>query len=303
MPNRRSSQIHGLCVVKNEADIIEQTLRAAAEWCDHIYILDNGSTDGTWEKVQALAQELEAVTPFAQDARAFDDSIRGDILRQYLHRARPGDWWCILDADEFYIDNPREFLGSISRRYNAVWVQLYTYLFTDKDLSDYQRNPAAYDDHVPIEQRLRYYVLGEYSELRFFRHSAAFTEMPGPNLPPIYPRRIRMKHFAYRSPKQIQARLDTRREPMQRGEFVHEKRANWVTDGVIVPGPALPDEIPSAWEERIAASADCYFDAGDGSYAEPLAWVPPQGPGLNARLRSRVRAWLRRARDVVRTTR
>lgn len=106
-------KIHGLCVAKNEADIIEQTLRAAAEWCDWIYVLDNGSTDGTWEKVQALSSALPCVVPFKQDARPFDDGIRGEILRHYLPRARRGDWWCILDADEIYVDNPRVFLQGV----------------------------------------------------------------------------------------------------------------------------------------------------------------------------------------------
>src|SRR6185503_5119692 len=100
-------KIHGLCVVKNEADIIEQTLRSAARWCDSIYVLDNGSTDGTWEKVQALAGELPAVIPFMRDARPFDDSIRGEILRHHAARAKRDDWWCILDADEFYVADPR----------------------------------------------------------------------------------------------------------------------------------------------------------------------------------------------------
>lgn len=92
-------KIHGLCVVKNEADIIEQTLRYAAKWCDYIYVLDNGSSDGTWEKVQTLARVLPCVTPFMQDSQPFDDGIRGKILGRYATHANHGDWWCILDAD------------------------------------------------------------------------------------------------------------------------------------------------------------------------------------------------------------
>ncbi len=44
-------QIHSICLVKNEADIIEQTLKAGIDWSDFIYVFDNGSSDGTWEKV------------------------------------------------------------------------------------------------------------------------------------------------------------------------------------------------------------------------------------------------------------
>jgi glycosyltransferase involved in cell wall biosynthesis len=290
-------KIHALCVARNEADILEQTLRSAAKWCDFIYVLDNGSNDGTWEKVQALARELPCITPFMQDSRPFDDGIRGKILRRYATRANRGDWWCILDADEFYIDDPREFLERVPERYRAVWMQLYVYLFTDKDLAAYRQNPALYDDCIPIEQRLRYYVNGEHSELRFFRHSDSFKYVPGNGLHPIYPRRIRLKHFAYRSPGQIRLRLDTRREPMQRGEFLHEKRANWVFGGRIVPGPAQPEDFPQSWEERVKLSSRCHFDKLDGVYIDASSpWVPPESPAWTERIESSARSFLRRAR-------
>lgn len=286
--------IHGLCVVKNEADVIEQSLRAASKWCDRIYVLDNGSNDGTWEKVQQLAQELRCVIPYKQDSRPFDDTIRGDIWRQYKTCAKRGDWWCILDADEFYIDDPREFLKGVPNKYNAVWMLLYAYLFTDKDLASYEQNPTIYNECYPIE-RLRHYVIGDYHALRFFRHSDALTHVPGNELHPIYPRLIRLKHFSYRSPEQIRMRLETRREPMQRGEFVHEKRSNWVPGGVIVPGPAEPDDIPQSWQERTTLSSGYHFDMGDGIYAEASSWIPPEGPTLTAKLKSRARSTVRRA--------
>ena len=34
-------------LVKNEVDIVGYVLKKAQEWCDKIFILDNGSTDGT----------------------------------------------------------------------------------------------------------------------------------------------------------------------------------------------------------------------------------------------------------------
>lgn len=287
-------KIHGLCVVKNEADIIGETLRAAARWCDSIYVLDNGSTDDTWKKVKLLALQLPQVIPFMRDRRPFDDSIRGRILRYHRDRAARDDWWCILDADEFYIDDPRDFLSRIPRRYQAVWMQLYAYLFTDKDLVSYRQDPARFQA-TPIEQRLRHYVNGDYSELRFFRHSSSLEHVPGAGLHPIYPQRIRMKHFSYRSPEQIQSRLETRREPMQRGEFLHEKKANWVRNGRIVPGPAKPSDMPQSWQERLKLSARCHLDHQDGIFAqEESAWVPPKPPVWTARLRSHAHSLLKR---------
>lgn len=292
-------RIHGLCVVKNEFDVIEQSLAAAAKWCDRIYVLDNGSTDGTWETVLRLAHELPAIVPYKQDCRPFDDSIRAHILRHYQSEARPGDWWCVLDADEFCLDDPQSFLCSVPRPYNLVWMEMYNYLFTDRDLAVYLADPNAYH-RVPVQQRLRYFMLSEYSEPRFFRHSARLRAVPTRDDHPIYPRRIRMKHYAYRSPQQIQVRLDTRREAMIRGEFLHEKRSNWVPGGVIVPGPAKPNDMPQSWEERVTPSAECHYDAGDGIYSGALNWTPPRRPAWPETVRSRLRSLLKRARSAYR---
>jgi hypothetical protein len=294
--------IHCLCVVKNEADVIEQALRSAAKWSAAIYVLDNGSSDGTWERVQRLAEELPAVTPYKQDPRPFDDSIRGDILRHYMNRAKLDDWWCILDADEFYIDDPREFLAGVPKRFNAVWMQRYTYQFTEKDVATYREDPQRYDE-IPIEQRLRHYVLGKYTYLRCFRHSDGYTRMPDETLRPICPRRIRIKHFTYRSPSQILRRFETRWEPMQRGEFLYEKRGNWLPGGGIVPGPAKPEDMPQSWEERVVSSNQCHLDVGDGVLVEASPWTPPTDPTWGARLRSRTRSVLRRSLRFVRRAR
>ena len=68
--------IHGLCIVKNEADILRQSLQAARAWCDAIYVLDNGSSDGTWELVQDLARDDPAIVPWKQDGLSAKDSGR-----------------------------------------------------------------------------------------------------------------------------------------------------------------------------------------------------------------------------------
>jgi len=279
-------RIHGLCVVKNELDVIEQSLQAAAKWCDRIYVLDNGSTDGTWEKVLQLADKLPAVIPYKQDVRPFSDSIRRQILRHYHSEGRSGDWWCVLDADEFCIDDPRQFLRSVPRRYKIVWMEGYNYLFTDKDLAACQVDPNAYN-LIPIQRRLRYFRPSEYSEPRFFRHSLGLRGLPSHDDYAVYPCRIRIKHFAYRSPGQIQLRIETRREAMMRGEFLHEKRGNWVPGGVIIPGPAEPDDMPQSWKERVVPSAECHYDAGDLGTCN---WTPPPLPAWPVRVGSRVRS-------------
>ena len=267
--------IHGLCIVKNEADVITHTLRAASQWCDHIYVFDNGSEDETWDIVRELASELPAVVPFKQDAKPFTDSLRGEILRHYRARARTGDWWGLVDADEFYIDDPRVFLARVPDRFRTVWQQFYSFVFTDIDAEAWRKDPGRFAPDVPLTDRLHHYVLGEYSELRFFRHDPALTEVPG-DQGPIYPELIRVRHYGYRSPEQIEVRLRTRREPMQRGEFIHEKRSNWLPGGDAAAGPAVEADMPRSWQERIVPHGECYVDSGLDSLMPPRPWVPPE---------------------------
>lgn len=50
-------KIFAIMLVKNEADIVASVLKDAEKWADKIFILDNGSTDGTWEIIQSLKNE------------------------------------------------------------------------------------------------------------------------------------------------------------------------------------------------------------------------------------------------------
>lgn len=47
-------KIFAIMLVKNEADIVKSVILDAKKWADRIFILDNGSTDGTWEIIQSL---------------------------------------------------------------------------------------------------------------------------------------------------------------------------------------------------------------------------------------------------------
>ena len=87
-------------VVKNEADIIGHTLRAACHWCDEIYVLDNGSTDETWDLVQKLSKSIPQVIPFERTGEPFFESRRAKVFNAYKRGALDGDWWCPTDADE-----------------------------------------------------------------------------------------------------------------------------------------------------------------------------------------------------------
>ncbi|WP_315786679.1 glycosyltransferase family 2 protein [Fischerella sp. JS2] len=291
-------------MVKNESDIIAQTLKSAVRWSDFIYVYDNGSTDGTWEKVIELAKDYKQIIPYKQDNQPFADSLRSEPFNYYRAKSVQGDWWCKLDADEIYIDNPRVFLSKIPKKYEVVWAASFEYYFTDKDLALYEQNPSLYADDVPVEEKCRYYI-NNWSEPRFFRYkeslvwekSLAKNEAPMPSgSGESYNKRIRLKHFQYRSPQQIQKRIDTRIEAMKNGSFLHEKQKNWkgkienCIDIDVKNFSYDKDYIPQSWKERVVEASKFLYDAHDGKYVINEEAIPkiPTSPSILSKSINRI---------------
>jgi glycosyltransferase involved in cell wall biosynthesis len=273
-------KIHALCIVKNEADVLQEALISALHWCDHIYVFDNGSDDGTWEMVKELAQQHLQIVPYKQDHVLFSSALRADIFNTFRVNAGPQDWWCRLDADEFYIDDPRVFLGKIPDRLQTVWSASLNYYFTDRDVTSYREDPVKFLA-APVQERLRYY-LNNWGELRFFRHNDKIiwtrTEdcggFPGVMFTaPAYPVRIWLKHYQYRSPDQIERRLRTRRPAMEASTgFLHEVTPNWRAaiatkrDAPLAFENARLEFAGACWEERVVSAASLDYDAFDRRY-------------------------------------
>jgi glycosyltransferase involved in cell wall biosynthesis len=283
-------KIHGLCLVKNEADVLQETLISALHWCDHIYVFDNGSNDGTWELVKELAKQHLQIVPYKQDDVIFSDGLRSDIFNEFRPNASPRDWWCYLDADEFYIDDPRIFLAKIPDRFQTVWAAVFAYYFTDQDAILYRQDPLRYLA-IPVEKRLRYYQ-NDWGVSKFFRHSDDIVLTRDYAFPegPAYPVWIWMKHYQYRSPEQIERRLLTRRPAVEVGEFRHEAMANWGAFIAAVRNApsdfqaASPEFAAAHWEERIVPAASLNYDGFDRRYV------------VNESLMSRIQARSRRSR-------
>ena len=222
-----SFKIHSICVVKNEADIIEHCLQEAAKLSDYIYVYDGESTDGTWDKV--LAMQSETIIPWKRDNKVFQECLRGEVFNAFKHQAQYGDWWCRLDADEFYVESPRDFLTRVKSQYHVVWGIAIAYYLTHKDYK-------SLDFSQPTSQllpQLKYYKV-ENSETKFFRHRADLVwhdeHAAWPKHMGVVNReRILYKHYQYRTPQQIQQRLDTRRENRARGflGWENDTEKNW----------------------------------------------------------------------------
>jgi hypothetical protein len=224
-------KIHGICLVKNEADILRYFLRSSVRWCDHIYILDNGSTDATWEIVLEMAREAAQIVPFRREEKPFNDVLRAEVFNHFRDRARTGDWWCRLDADEIYIDDPRTFLAAVPKSCQVVWSVHLQFYPTPLEVAEFDARETSAIPEVS-EQNLPKYYAANASEGRFFRHRAGLRWTTGAwptHVGLVARERIRLKHFQYRSPAQMRDRLAIRRETEERGgqTFSHWQMADW----------------------------------------------------------------------------
>jgi glycosyltransferase involved in cell wall biosynthesis len=205
-------KIFGICLIKNEIDIIEYCLLEQIKWADKIFVYDNGSTDGTWELVNKLALSYDKIIPWKTERRPYHDGLRSYVFNEFRHLAKEGDWWCVkLDSDEFYIDNPRDFLPRIDKWHNTVTSIHYEYNLTFEDLAEHKFvNKFPEDRH-----KLKYYAQKATSETRFFKHynSLSWPDTLGyPRHCTLYsPLKIRIQHYQYRSPEQILKRIEDRK--------------------------------------------------------------------------------------------
>ena len=272
-------KIFSICCVRDESDIIRETLERALAWSDKIFVFDNGSVDGTWEIVNDIARERREIVLIGHDHRVFTEELRGEIFEDNRGIASPDDWWCRLDADEIYIDNPVLFLQKVPSRYGFVLSATFNFYFTDVDLGKYNENPAHWLS-LPVQQRLRFYQ-NNWSEGRFVRHRKDLRwegRIWPANRGRVFPGRIRLKHYQYRSPEQINRRLNTRQRLFKL--FPHEANRE-----ICVPDTPRPDwsdrwlrsaRIETAtWKDRVRSAGDCDELLEDGVFVTREELMPP----------------------------
>jgi glycosyltransferase involved in cell wall biosynthesis len=233
-------KIHCIALCKNEADVIGVCLREAIKWADFIYVYDGGSTDGTWEIVKSLNDPR--IIAWRQDGKVFKEGLRADVFNEFRHQSSNGDWWFQLNVDEFYPQSPRTFLGRLPKGQDFVWGIMVEYVLTEKDIAtlDFSK---PFDEILPS---LRYYYVA-WSEPRAFRYREGLiwkNDWAWPRHSGVVAReRIVYKHYPCRSPKQLQARWETRKGNRDRGF------EGW-------------KEKDEAWRQAVKNSEDFFFEDG-----------------------------------------
>lgn len=283
-------------MIKNEVDVLGFTLDAALEWADSIHLCDNGSTDGTYELIQEYGARYPGVVSYHQTLEPFSESLRVVSVRRLWDRAERGDWWCLLDSDEVYVDNPRDFLPRVGRKYGRVGSASIQFYLTEHDVERFERGET---DWRPEDAT---HYLMNWTEDRFVRHqpSVPWTGRWPANMNDLYssPERIRLLHYQYRTPEQINQRVRSRLKVPD--YFKHEVADVWLPRG-LTEDDLLRSEPPQSaddlWRTRVVkADALNRFDPDRPPVVDEqtLPGLPRPNRGMN-----RVRNGVNRVRNGI----
>ncbi|MDU9048398.1 MAG: glycosyltransferase family 2 protein [Candidatus Electrothrix sp. Rat3] len=152
--------IYATMSVKDEADILSHTIENALTWIDKIFVVDNGSDDSTQE---ILKQYGDRVILLATFYGAFHSGLKSIPFNwvNSIQSYPQADWWCVMDADEVYFDNPRRFLTSVPEYFGQVCTNTIEFIGLKEAESPLE--PSSYSHYIPID----------WSETRFYRNTKA----------------------------------------------------------------------------------------------------------------------------------
>ena len=208
MKSRAGKKIFAVCFVKNEEDIIADSLRHAAGFCDRIYVIDNASDDRTWDIVLGL--DLPPVVPVASLDFVFRDYHRVWFMGWKQAKLGRDNWWYILDADMFLDGDPREAIaGAEEEGADAIAVNVVNFHLTGAEVEAARRagRKEGWRDRV-------FYHLYESGEVFLFRNTGyldyGICAGRPLGLTREYSRRLVSRHYPCRSAEQLEKRIRSR---------------------------------------------------------------------------------------------
>ncbi len=189
-------------VVRNEADVVAESVSHNLARLDAIAVTDNNSDDGTWEILQELAARDGRIHLF-RDLAPFDHRVfhrSAMMVRRIGWRRRLGDWVVQCDCDELH-ESDVSAVCRESSGHDLILGRKWMFML----LPD---TPTV----GPVRERVRWHHQEPHVELRAYRNPKWFFVRAvevrfGLSISPV---RLDIAHYQYRSPKQVDSRLAVR---------------------------------------------------------------------------------------------
>ena len=134
---RRRGEIRGLLRVRNEADLLEDTLEHMAAFCDGgIWVYDDASDDGSADLCtrHPAVREVLRGEVWDRDRERAEHQNRQAVLEAARRTAGPDDWFVYLDADE-RVEFDWERLHHYPQDVLAVRMKLFDFYITADDVA------------------------------------------------------------------------------------------------------------------------------------------------------------------------
>lgn len=120
-------------MVKDEADVIQQTIKHFLTEVDYVIVADNLSTDGTREKIDCLSDRLMVVD---DDEPGYYQSQKVTHLANVAYREFGADWIVPFDADEWWYSpfgRVADVLEEVAPQWLVVPAPVYDHVVTGAD--------------------------------------------------------------------------------------------------------------------------------------------------------------------------
>lgn len=314
---------HALLCVRDEEDIIRECLAHLLLWADHIHIFDTGSTDGTWDVIQELAASERRIIPHLYEKVWFNDAVtRAWLFEISRSSMKDGDWVGRVDADEFYHELPRDFIErQLSANETAIYHQSFDFCFTNLELQTWVDNVAMEVDYLtPIESKLRFYIIREHAEPRFFQYRSRMQWPSNASSPRqagfVSRARIPVRHYPHRNPIQMHKKCVIRSTMIQdrsnssvwqSASTHHWQAVDWRSlvvpndseglrywaHGATLPQKHLTNHLPSAPKRLLQRLIHTRLPLAAldliRARSSPVQYPSPLDPATEARIAQRIR--------------
>lgn len=107
---------------KNEADILEEIISDAVTKVDSLFIADDGSTDKSWDIIQACKQRFQNIEHIQREPNRNDLAQRNSLLNKIRSRYSPDNTWVqMIESDIFLLTEPREAIKTSPNNVSVTW--------------------------------------------------------------------------------------------------------------------------------------------------------------------------------------